>query len=74
MDLTQVRGRLGPTRKGRYVTVWANDEHICIEFKLDTDHRERFDPTPSRLAPHSGRLRTTAPPSGDVAPRHWPGL
>jgi RNA polymerase sigma factor (sigma-70 family) len=64
----------GEPGEGRYVTVWASDEHVWIEFRLDADHGERFDPTPSRLAPHSGSLRTTAAPGGDFAPRHWPGL
>jgi hypothetical protein len=64
----------GEPGEGRYVTVWASEEHVWIEFKLDADHGERFDPTPSRLAPHSGSLRTTAAPGGDFAPRHWPGL
>jgi RNA polymerase sigma-70 factor, ECF subfamily len=64
----------GQPGEGRYITVWANDEHIWIEFRLDGDHGERFDPTPSRLAPHSGSLRTTAAPRGDFTPRHWPGL
>jgi RNA polymerase sigma factor (sigma-70 family) len=64
----------GQAGEGRYVTVWASDEHVWIEFKLDADHHERFDPTPSRLAPHSGSLTTTVAPSGDFVPRHWPGL
>jgi hypothetical protein len=40
----------GEPDEGRYVTVWANKEHVWVEFKLDSDHGERFDPTPSRRA------------------------
>ena len=43
----------GDPGEGRYITLWADDEHVWIEFRLDADHGERFDPTPSRLAPHS---------------------
>lgn len=64
----------GQPGEGRYVTVWANDDHVWIEFKLDADHGERFDPTPSRLAPHSGHLRTAAGPTHDFTPRHQAGL
>src|SRR3954447_23390826 len=63
----------GKPGEGRYVTVWADQHHIWLEFKLDADHGERFDPTPSRLAPHSGWLRKSSPPRGDATPRHWPG-
>ncbi len=64
----------GEPGEGRYVTLWANDEHVWMEFRLNADHGERFDPTPSRLAPHSRWLRTSAAPGGDFVPRHWPGL
>jgi hypothetical protein len=47
----------GHPGEGRYVTVWANDGHVWLEFKLDADHGERFDPTPSRLAPTSDWMR-----------------
>jgi len=64
----------GEPDEGRYVTVWANEEHVWIEFKLDADHGERFDPTPSRLAPNSGWMPTRPGPTRDFLPRHWPGL
>jgi RNA polymerase sigma factor (sigma-70 family) len=64
----------GKPGEGRYVTVWANQHHVRLEFRLDADHGERFDPTPSRLAPHSGWLTKSSPPAGDATPRHWPGL
>ena len=69
--LAEAWGRPGA---GRYFTVWANDEHVWIEFKLDADHGERFDPTPSRLAPSNTWLRTNTGPTRDFLPRHWPGL
>ncbi len=64
----------GHPGEGRYVTVWANDEHVWIEFKLDADHGERFDPTPSRLAPNSSWIRNNGGPKDEFLPRHWPGL
>ena len=69
--LAEAWGRPG---EGRYFTVWANDEHVWIEFKLDADHGERFDPTPSRLAPNNTWLRSNTGPTRDFLPRHWPGL
>jgi hypothetical protein len=76
-DLAWTSGRLadgwGQPGEGRHVTVWANDEHVWIEFRLDHDHAERFDPTPSRLAPHSGWMTTKRTSTGDAVPRHWPG-
>ena len=66
--------RWGAIGEGRYVTVWANDEHVWLEFKLDADHGERFDPTPSRLAPNAGWLSRRNGPTSDYTPRHWPGL
>lgn len=63
----------GEPGEGRYVTLCANSGHVWIEFALDSDHRERFDPTPRRLAPHSGWLGRSAAPHGTYTPRHWPG-
>ena len=63
----------GEPGEGRYVTLWANDDHVWFEFNLEHDHAERFDPTPRLLAP-SGRWTPTArDPTRDFAPRHWPG-
>jgi RNA polymerase sigma-70 factor (ECF subfamily) len=73
-----ISGRLaeawGEPDEGRYVTVWANEEHVWIEFKLDADHHERFDPTPSRLAPNNNWMPTKQGPTRDFIPRHWPGI
>lgn len=59
-------GELG---EGRYLTVWANGEHVWVEFKLDADHGERSDPTPSRRAPNSGWLSRRPGPTQQFAPR-----
>jgi hypothetical protein len=37
---------MGEPGEGRYLTVWANGEHVWVEFKLDADHDERLDPQP----------------------------
>jgi hypothetical protein len=54
--------------------VWANDEHVWLEFKLDSDHGERFDPTPLRSRPNNAWLAGGAGPTRDFLPRHWPGF
>jgi RNA polymerase sigma factor (sigma-70 family) len=64
----------GEPGEGSYVTVWANEEHVWIEFKLDSDHGERFDPTPSRRAPNNGWMPNKQGPTRDFIPRHWAGL
>jgi RNA polymerase sigma-70 factor, ECF subfamily len=64
----------GEPDEGRYFTLWANQGHVWIEFKLDADHGERFDPTPSRLAPDNNSMPTKQGPTRDFIPRHWPGL
>ena len=64
----------GVVGEGRHVTLWANDEHVWLEFKLDGDHGERFDPTPSRLAPDPGWLAARSGPKDDYTPRHLQGL
>ena len=77
-DTALTSGRLaerwGVVGEGRHVTLWANDEHVWLEFKLDGDHGERFDPTPSRLAPDPGWLAARSGPKDDYTPRHVPGL
>jgi RNA polymerase sigma factor (sigma-70 family) len=64
-------GRRG---EGRYVTVWANDGHVWIEFKLESDCGEHFDPTPARIAAECERPPTQPAPGADYTPRHWRGL
>jgi RNA polymerase sigma-70 factor (ECF subfamily) len=64
----------GEPGEGRYVTVWANDEHVWIEFNLDHDHGERFDPTPLRRAPDNPWLSSRDLNNHGFTPRHWPDL
>jgi RNA polymerase sigma factor (sigma-70 family) len=76
LDRAQVSTELaewGEEGEGRYATLWADEGHVWLEFTLDGS-RERFDPTPSRLAPRSGWLSTRPGPKASMAPRHWPGL
>ncbi|HET6172435.1 MAG TPA: RNA polymerase sigma factor [Gaiellales bacterium] len=64
-------GRRG---EGRYVTVWASEVHIWIEFKLDSECGERFDPTPARVLAGRDQLPSRPDPALDYVPRHWRGL
>jgi RNA polymerase sigma factor (sigma-70 family) len=64
----------GVAGEGRHVTLWANDEHVWLEFNIDSDHSQRFDPTPSRLHPDCGWLARQDGPRRECAPRHLPGL
>ena len=64
----------GEPGEGRYVTLWANEEHVWIEFNLDHDHAERFDPTPLGLAPGSPWLSSRDLSTRGFSPRHSPGL
>ena len=64
----------GTPGEGRYVTLWAGEGHVWLEFKLDADHGERFDPTPTRFAPHSRWITRSPAPKANLNPRHWPGL
>jgi RNA polymerase sigma-70 factor (ECF subfamily) len=63
----------GEAGEGRYMTVWANAEHVFLEFRLDSDRGQRFDPTPSRFRPHRAQLSSAPEPGGEFLPRHWPG-
>ena len=64
----------GVVGEGRHVTLWANDEHVWLEFKLDGDHGERFDPTPSRLHPDPGCAPAQRRPQARLhAPARSPG-
>lgn len=64
----------GSSGEGQYITVWANEEHVWLEFRLDADHDERFDPTPLRLASNSAWLSRTTGPTREFVPRHARGL
>jgi hypothetical protein len=71
---SQLAEAWGQPGEGRYVTVWANEEHVWIEFKLDADHGERFDATPSRSTPNNSWMLSKPVPTRDFSARHWPGL
>jgi RNA polymerase sigma-70 factor (ECF subfamily) len=62
----------GQPGEGQYVTLWANDGHVWLEFKLDSDHGERFDPTPVRSRPDTPWIVGRSGPRRDFYPRHWP--
>jgi RNA polymerase sigma-70 factor, ECF subfamily len=64
--------RWGEPGEGRYMTLWANDEHVWLEFKLDSDHGERFDPTPLHSRPETGWITSRVGPTYEFVPRHWP--
>jgi RNA polymerase sigma-70 factor, ECF subfamily len=68
----RLAGSWGEPGEGRYTTLWANDEHVWLEFKLDSDHGERFDPTPLRSRPATGWITSGVGPTHGFVPRHWP--
>ena len=64
-------GRLadwGEPGEGRCLTVWANDEHVWLAFRLGDRRTERFDVSAreTRRSADGGR------PAGDATPRHVP--
>lgn len=65
-------GRLtewGEAGEGHCLTVWANAEHVWLEFRLGDRRAERFDVSPreTRRAAAAGR------PASDAIPRHPSG-
>jgi RNA polymerase sigma factor (sigma-70 family) len=64
----------GEPGEGEHVTLWANEEHVWLELKLDDDHGERFDPTPRRLNRQVGWLSAASLPLRGFTPRRGPGL
>lgn len=63
-------GRAG---KGDTFTVWANGEHVWIEFH-GVGRAKRFDTSPWGSGGRGPRLRFTKRPTDGFTPRHWPGL
>jgi hypothetical protein len=64
----------GKPGKGKFLTMYANDEHVFIEFKIkgklyrfDTSHHFKGEPRGPRL------MRTKRSTEGFTA-RHYPGL
>ena len=65
-------GRLtgwGDPGEGRCMTVWANEEHVWLEFRLGDQRTERFDVA----ARGTRRADAAGPPASDAIPRHAPG-
>lgn len=60
----------GQPGKGKHMTVWANAEHVWIEFH---DHKERFDTSPHGAGPSGPHVRPMNRGTGGFTPRHWPG-
>ena len=73
-DSRRLADAWGSLGEGRYVTLWANEGHVWLEFKLAADHGERFDAEPSRLHPDRSALASRPAPDGEFLPRHWPGF
>jgi hypothetical protein len=62
----------GEPGKGKYMTVWASDEHVFIEF-TDRMHK-RFDTSPYGTGPSGPHVREWGSRStAGFTPRHWPG-
>lgn len=65
----------GKPGRGKYLTMWASDGHVFLEFKINGRYY-RFDTSSwgaadSRSGP---RLRNTTRSTAGFVPRHWPGL
>ena len=59
----------GEPGEGRCLTVWANDEHVWLEFRLGDRRTDRFDASPRETRRTAARGR----PASDATPRHPPG-
>lgn len=65
----------GEAGEGDELTVWANDTHVFIEFKI-AGKRGKFADTSRQAAPPSKEgptLRTGDRPTAGFTPRRWPG-
>jgi hypothetical protein len=62
-------GVAGP---GKYFTVWANPEHVWVQFHGFPNWR--FDTSPHGDGPPGPRLRKSARSTAGFTPKHWPGL
>ena len=70
-DFARLWGQPG---KGKYLTVWANRDHVWIEFDLPGKRGKRFDTSPqggeTQRGPH---VRYNGRGTNGFTPRHWPG-
>lgn len=70
-----MKNNWGKPGKGKFLTMYASDEHVFLEFKIHGKFY-RFDTSPhadpnQRSGP---RLRRTQRSTAGFTPRHWPGL
>jgi hypothetical protein len=80
-DTAETSGELaanwGEAGEGKYMTVWANGEHVFIEFKVPGKPHSRLDTVPGAGEEDGPRLRPFSPlPEGSThsfTPRRWPG-
>jgi hypothetical protein len=63
----------GRPGKGKRMTVWANDDHVWIEFNLPGKKGKRFDTSPHGSGPSGPHVRYTDRSTAGFTPRHWPG-
>lgn len=63
----------GQSGKGRQLTVWANGQHVWIQFH-DIGSAWRFDTSPYGSGDRGARLRFTSRPTAGFIARHWPGV
>lgn len=66
--------RWGVPGRGRWFTVWANSEHVWMQF-TGCGPAWRFDTSSHGCGdPNGARLRFCARSTSGFTPRHWPGL
>lgn len=65
--------RWGMAGRGRWFTVWANAEHVWVQF-TGVGLAWRFDTSSHGCGDDGARLRSCPRSSGGFTPRRWPGL
>jgi hypothetical protein len=63
----------GQAGRGRQFTVWANGQHVWIQFH-EIGAAWRFDTSPYGSGERGPRMRSTQRPTGGFTARHWPGV
>lgn len=66
-------GNWGSPGRGRWFTVWANFEHVWVQF-TGVGSAWRFDTSPHNCGADGAQLRHCPRSTAGFAPRHWPGL
>lgn len=76
-DVAQVSGWFarswGLPGEGKYLTVWANDEHVWVQFKIPGKKGWRLDTSSYGSGGSGPHVRFTERPTAGFNPRHWPG-